>query len=186
LGAKLNPVARSQFPSSDQIVTFVSAKNAAGATNLANTQFSNQVAALLNQSTSSYQTINSLYQQLNTAADGGSTNLTVPQAEQQVGGVIANRNSLAAAAQSLNAPTPAAQTVQSDLVTAFNDSLKNDNDLANCLNENNDGTDAFIFQGCLSSSQGDNTTATNDKQTFLSAYNQLRASVGQPPVNTQF
>jgi hypothetical protein len=186
LGAKLTPVARSQFPSSNQIVSFVSAKNAAQAANLANTQFSNQVSALLNQSTSSYQTINSLYQQLNTAAAGGYTDLTVPQAEQQINSVISNRTSLAAAAQALNAPTASAQTVQSDLVTAFNDSLKNDNDLANCLNENNNGSEAFIFQSCLSSSQSDSTTATNDKQTFLNAYNQLRASVSQPPVSTQF
>ena len=84
------------------------------------------------------------------------------------------------------APTPAAQAVSGDLVTAFSDSLKDDNDLASCLNEDNFGTVALIFQGCLSSSESDSNNATNDKQTFLAAYNQLRASVGQSPTDVQF
>jgi hypothetical protein len=64
-----------------------------------------------------------------------------------------------------------------DLVTAFNDSLKDDNDLAPCLNEANDGTEAIIFEDCPTASSGDNT-ATADKQTLLDTYNQLGASVG--------
>ena len=89
---------------------------------LANTQFSNQVMALLDQSTSSYQQVNSLYQQLNEVVNGGYTDLTIAQAEQDINGVIANRNSLTAAAQALAAPSPAAQTAQADLVKAFQDS----------------------------------------------------------------
>jgi hypothetical protein len=99
---------------------------------------------------------------------------------------VASRTSLAAAAQALNAPTPVATAVSTDLVTAFNDSLKDDNDLASCLNEANDGTIAFIFQSCLSMSTSDSDTATTDKATFLTAYNALRASLGQPPSSVQF
>lgn len=186
LGASLRTVASSQFPSSSQLVTFVSAKNGAAIANLANAEFSNQVMALLNQAASAYQTVNSLYEQLNNAANGGYTNLTVPEAEQQMNSVISNRTSLAASAQALNAPTAVAQTVQSDLVSAFNASLADDNDIANCLNADNNGSSAYIDSSCLSSSSNDNNTATTDKQTFFTAYNQLRASVGQSPVNTQF
>jgi hypothetical protein len=178
--------AQAPFPSSTRIVTFVSAANTTAQNNQADTQFSNQVQALLNQSTSSFQSVNSFYQQLQSAADGGFADFTIPQAEQQITTIVASRTSLAAAAQALSAPTPEAKTVSADLVAAFNASLADDNDLANCLNEANDGTDAFIFQGSVSSTSGDNTTATADKQTFLSAYNQLRASVGQPAVNVQF
>ena len=59
-------------------------------------------------------------------------------------------------------------------------------DLATCLNQNNNGTEALIYQACLSSTSGDSATATSDKQTFLTAYNQLRTSVGQPAVTIQF
>lgn len=186
LGAVEPAAAHTAFPSSDQIVAFASAANTSAQATQDNTAFSNQVLALLNQSTPMFQAVNSLYAQLQTVADGGYTNLTVPQAEQQINSIVASRTSLAAAAQALNAPTPDAKTVSADLVTAFNDSLKDDNDLATCLNVANTGTVAIIFQGCLNASSSDNATATSDKQTFLAAYNQLRASVGQPPTSVQF
>jgi hypothetical protein len=178
--------AHTAFPSSAQIVSFASAANTSAQATQENTAFSNQVLALLNQSAPMFQAVNSLYAQLQTAADGGYTDLTLPQAEQQINSIVASRTSLAAAAQALSAPTPEAETVSADLVTAFNDSLKDDNDLATCLNEENFGTFAFISQGCLSASSSDNTTATSDKQTFLTAYNQLRSTVGQPPTSVQF
>jgi hypothetical protein len=93
---------------------------------------------------------------------------------------------LAAAAQAHNAPNPAAQAVSTDLTAAFNASLADDTDLDNCLNQENDGTEAFIFQGCLSASTADAATATADKQTFLAAYNQMRATIGQAPVDLEF
>ncbi len=99
---------------------------------------------------------------------------------------MANRTSLAAAAQAVNAPTPAASTVRDDLVAAFNASLQDDNDLDTCLNQANTGTDAYIFQGCLDTSSTDSGAATAAKQTFLAAYNQLRTVIGQSPVTMQF
>ncbi len=186
LGPRITGASHPVFPSSSQIVTYVSAVNAAAQTIASNTQFNNQASALLNQSSSTFQQVNTFFGQLQTAANGGSVDLTVPQAEQQINSIISNRQSLAAAAQALNAPTPQAQSVAALLVTAFNDSLKDDNDLATCLNQVNNGSEAFIFQSCLASTGADSNTATNDKQAFLNAYNQLRASVGQPPVNNQF
>ena len=153
-------------------------------------QFSSQVLGLLNQSTSSFQAINSFYQQLQTAADGGQASITLAQAEQQITSIVANRTSLAAAAQALNAPTPATQAVGTDLAAAFNASLSDDTDLDNCLNQANNGTDAYIFQSCLSASASASasasSTATVDKQLFMSAFNQLRASIGQPAVSLEF
>jgi hypothetical protein len=185
------------FPSSNQIINYASAANAAAAaraqaaaaqaqTTAAETQFSNQVLALLNQSASSFQSVNAFYQQLQSAADGDGATITLAQAEQQIAGIVANRTALAAAAQALNAPTPATGTVRDDLVAAFNASLRNDNDLDTCLNQANDGTDAYIFQGCLDASSSDSGAATAAKQTFLSAYNQLRAGLGQAAVTIQF
>jgi hypothetical protein len=197
MGASLSVGAGSTFPSSNQIVTYAAAANAAAAsraqaaaaqaqTTAAETQFSNQVLALLNQSSSSFQSVNSFYQQLQSAASGNGASITLAQAEQQISTIVANRTSLAAAAQALSAPTPAATTVRDDLVAAFNASLRNDTDLDNCLNQANNGTDAYIFQGCLNASSADSNTATNAKQTFLSAYNQLRATIRQPAVTMQF
>ena len=185
------------FPSSNQIVIYASAANAAAAaqsqaaslqarTAAAETQFSNQVLGLLNQSASSFQSVNSFYQQLEAAAQGNGATITLAQAGQQISTIVANRTSLAAAAQAISAPTPAASTVQSDLVAAFNASLRDDSDLDNCLNQANDDGEAFIFQGCLDASSSDNDAATAAKQTFTSAYNQLRASIGQAAVSIQF
>ena len=195
--AALSLGAATAFPSSNQIVIFASSSNAAAAarshaaavraqTTAAETQFSNQVLALLNQSASSFQSVNSFYQQLQAAAQGNGATITVAQAEQQISTIVANRTSLAAAAQAVNAPTPDANTVRDDLVAAFNASLQNDNDLDTCLNQANDGTDAYIFQGCLNASATDSGAATAAKQTFLSAYNQLRTRIGQSAINTQF
>ena len=174
------------FPSSDTIVAFASAATASSLTNLANAQFSNQVVALLNQSTGTFQQVNTFFGQLQDVANGGYSDLTLPVAEQQISSIVASRTSLAAAAQALNAPTPAAQNVASLLVQAFNASLQDDNAIDTCLNEANDGTVAYIYQSCLSSSTASSSQATSDKTKFLDAFNQLRSTVGQPPINIQF
>ena len=112
--AALSLGAGATFPSSNQIVIYASAANAAAAarsqaaavqaqTTAAETQFSNQVLALLNQSASSFQSVNSFYQQLEAAAQGDGATITLAQAEQQISTIVANRTSLAAAAQAINA-----------------------------------------------------------------------------------
>lgn len=174
------------FPSSAKIVTYVAAINEKKSARASNLQFSNQVSALLNQSTSAFQQVNALYGQLETAANGGYVTITLAVAEQQINAIIANRTSLAAAAQALNAPTAASQAVSTLLVAAFNASLKDDNDLAGCLNQSNSGSVAYIYQSCLSSTSADAQAATDAKQVFLNSYNRLRASVGQPTVSPQF
>ena len=195
--ASLSIPSGTAFPSSNQIVVYASAANAATAaqakaaadqaqTTAAETQFSNQVLALLNQSASSFQSVNSFYQQLQSAAQGHGATITLAQAEQQISSIVANRTSLAAAAQAINAPTPATSTVRDNLVAAFNASLRNDNDLDTCLNQANNGSNAYIFQGCLNASGPDSAAATAAKQTFLSAYNTVRTRLGQPAVNIQF
>ncbi len=197
MGVALSLGARSAFPSSNPIVIYASAANAAAAarsqaaaahaqTTAAETQFSNQVLALLNQSASSFQSVNSFYQQLSAAAQGYGATISLAQAEQQISTIVANRTSLAAGAQAVTAPTPGAGTVRDDLVAAFNASLRNDNDLDTCLNQANTGTDAYIFQGCLNASATDSDAATAAKQSFLSVYNQLRTRIGQSSVNLQF
>jgi hypothetical protein len=134
----------------------------------------------------SRQAISSFYEQLQTVTEGGTASFTLAQAEQQISSIVANRTSLATAAQALNSPNPAAQAVSTDLTAAFNASLADDTDLDNCLNQDNDGTEAFIFRECLSASTADAATATADKQTFLDAYNQLRATINQAPVDLEF
>jgi hypothetical protein len=195
--AELPAAGTASFPSSAPIVGYASAANAAAAarakaaTDRAKTaadtrQFSDQVLGLLRQSTPSFQQLNAFAQQLATAAAGGYVAMTVAQAEQQISAIVANRTSLAASAQSLTAPTSLAKTVQADLVAAFQASLKDDNDLASCLNQANDGSEAFIFQSCLDASAADSAAATAAKQTFRTAYNRLRARIGQPAVNIAF
>jgi hypothetical protein len=186
LGTSLPTIGRSSLPDSTQIVAYASAVTANDAANQAITQFDNQVSSLLDQSASSYQQVNDFYNQLSAAANGGPADFTVAQAEQEIGSIISNRNSLQAAAQALNAPTPGAQAVAADLVAAFSASLKDDNDLSSCLNEQNYGTIAYIYSSCLSSTGSDSSAATTAKQTFVNAYNQLRATVGQAAASPQF
>ena len=186
LGALLPGLADTTLPDTTKIVAYTSGVTANAATVQSTTQFDNQVSALLDQSASSYQQVNDFYNQLDAAANGGSADFTVAQAEQEINSIIANRNSLQAAAQALDAPTPGAQAVAADLVAAFTASLKDDNDLSSCLNEANYGTVAYIYSSCLSSTGPDSTAATTAKQTFVTAYNQLRATVGQAAVNPSF
>jgi hypothetical protein len=186
LGTSLPTIGRSSLPDSTQIVTYASAVTANAVATQAITQFDSQVSSLLDQSASFYQQVNDFYNQLSAIANGGSADFTVAQAEQEIGSIISNRNSLQAAAQALTAPTPGAQAVAADLVAAFSASLKDDNDLSSCLNEQNYGTVAYIYSSCLSSTGSDSSAATTAKQTFVSAYNQLRATVGQAAASPQF
>lgn len=153
---------------------------------IALTQFSGQVQALLNQSAPAYQQINQLFDQMQTAATGGTPDITLAQAEATINNVVANRTSLAASARTLNAPTPLAASVRDALVASYDDSLTNDQDINNCLNQANNGVFAIIFQGCLSSTAADSNASTAAKQHFFTLYNQLRQQIGQPATNQSF
>lgn len=176
----------SVFPNSSQIVSYALAAATRDQTNSQNLAFSNEVMSLLNESEPYYQQINSLYEQLQSAADGEPATITLSQAEQQIETIISNRTSLMSSAQVLTAQSSAAQSVRTLLVDAFNAALQDDNDVANCLNQSNDGYVAYIYQSCLSDSQPANNAATAAKEAFLAAYNQLRATLGQPAVQPDF
>jgi hypothetical protein len=187
LGTSIPSLLKSAFPSaSNKLATYASAITTNAHQKTLEIGFSGQVLALLNQSTSTFQLVNSFYAQLQAAANGTGATFTISQAEQQINSIISSRTSLEAAAQALSAPTTNAQSVITLLVASFTASLKDDNDLASCLNQANYGTVAYIYQSCLSSSSGDNAAATGAKQAFLSAYNQMRATIGEPSVSPQF
>ena len=186
LGSAVGGAAQAPFPPANPITEYAAAVKANAAAVAANTQFVNQVSALLDQSASSFKSVNDFFQQLNAVVNGGSASFTLSQAEQQISSIIANRNSLEAAAQALNAPTPQAQSVASLLVDAFRSSLTDDNDLDTCLNQQNFGTVAVIYKSCLDSTVSDSQAATSAKDAFRSAYNVLRQSIGMAPVSPQF
>ena len=117
---------------------------------------------------------------------GGTPDITLAQAEATINTVVANRTSLAASARTLNAPTPLAASVRDALVASYDDSLTNDQDINNCLNQANNGVFAIIFQGCLSSTAADSNASTAAKQHFFTLYNQLRQQIGQPATNQSF
>jgi hypothetical protein len=100
--------------------------------------------------------------------------------------VISNRTSIGASARTLAAPTPLASAVRSALVSAMNASLTDDQAISTCLNQANNGTEALIFQGCLSSTAADTQAAATAKQQFHTLDNQLRQSIGLPSTNQPF
>lgn len=57
--------------------------------------------------------------------------------------------------------------------------------ISTCLNQDNTGTVAIIFQDCLSATASDSDTATAE-QHFFALYNQLRHQIGQPATNQRF
>ena len=175
-----------EFPGSTRLIAYTQAKTTAASTKSALRQFSSQVQALLTQSGPAFQQINQLFARLQTAASGGTPTITIAQAEATLTTVIANRTALAASARTLNAPTPLAVWCEPALVAAMDASLTNDQDISNCLNQANNGTVAYIFQGCLSSTAADSNTATASKQQFTSLYNKLRQRIGQPATSEQF
>ena len=180
------PGASASFPGSTKLIAYAQNQASAASTKIALTQFSGQVQALLNQSAPAYQQINQLFDQMQTAATGGTSDMTLAQAEATINTVVANRTSLAASARTLNAPTPLAASVRDVLVASYDDSLTNDQDINNCLNQANNGVVAIIFQGCLSSTAAGSNASTAAKQHFFTLYNQLRQQIGQPATNQSF
>ncbi len=181
------------FPHSDHLVGFVhaaatasAAHQAAAATKAALGQFVDQVQSLLEQSASGRTQINDVYEQMQAAAAGGIPSITLAQAESTINAVIANRTSLAASARSLDAPSAAAKTVQAELVSALDASLTDDQQVANCLNQDNNGTEAIIFQGCLDASSSASAAADDAKSRFSSAYDGLRQQLGLGQVQESF
>jgi hypothetical protein len=180
------PGAAASFPGSSRLIAYAQARTSAAGTKTALTKYSTQVQSLLTQSAPAFEQINQLFEQMQTAANGGVADITLAQAEATINTVVANRTSLAASARTLNAPTRLAGTVTAALVAAFDTSLNDDQDISNCLNQANSGTFAIIFEGCLTSTGSAAGTATAAKQHFLSLYNQLRRQVGEPATSQQF
>jgi len=150
------------------------------------TSFVGQVQTLLTQSTPSFDEINQVFGQMNIAAQGGTADISLAQAEASIGDVISNRTSLEAAAAALQAPSGVSAQVASALTTAFQASLVADRAIQDCLNEANSGTVAIVFASCLTSTGMDSNTATVDKQQFTLLYNKLRSEVGQPATSVAF
>ena len=180
------PGASDSLPGTAHLLAYAHARASATSSAPALRAFSDQVRSLLVQSGPAFQQINQLFQQMQTAASGGTPTITLDQAEALISSVVANRTSLAASARALSAPTPAAVAVRDDLAAAMDASLTNDEDINRCLNEANNGTVAYIFQSCLSSTASDSNAATAAKEGFTAAYNALREQIGQPPVRVQF
>jgi hypothetical protein len=160
------------------MVTYAAARSKAAQTLNDEKDFIGSVSGLLTQSAPAYNQINQLFNELSSAANGTGTDITVAQAEQTISTVVSNRQSLAASARGLNAPTPAARRVKTALVAAMDASLTDDQQIDNCLNQDNFGDVAFIFQGCLDSTSTASTTANTAKAHFWSVYNGLRHRVG--------
>jgi hypothetical protein len=180
------PGASASFPGSTKLIAYAQNQSSAASTKTGLTQFSGQVESLLTQSAPAYQQINQLYGELQTAANGGTPDITLAQAEATISTIVANRTSLAASTRTLNAPTPLATSTQNALVAALDASLTNDQDISTCLNQANDGTVAFIFQGCLTSTSSGAGIANAAKQQFFTLYNQLRQQIGQPSTDQSF
>jgi len=180
------PGASASFPGSTKLIAYAQNQSSAASTKHDLTQFSGQVESLLTQSAPAYQQINQLYSELQTAANGGTPDITLAQAEATINTVVANRTSLAASTRTLNAPTPLATSTRNALVAALDASLTNDQDISTCLNQANDGTVAIIFQSCLTSTGSDASVANAAKQQFSTLYNQLRRQIGQPSTNQPF
>jgi hypothetical protein len=180
------PGAGASLPGSTGLIAYAQGQTSAASTRTALTKYSGQVQSLLAQSAPAFTQINQLFGQMQTAADGGTPDITLAQAEAMINTVVANRTSLAASARTLAAPTPLAGSVSGALVDAFDTSLTDDQDISNCLNQANSGTVAFIFQSCLTSSGAAASTATAAKEQFLSLYNRLRRQIGQPATSQQF
>ncbi|MGO9753864.1 MAG: hypothetical protein ACLP8S_20065 [Solirubrobacteraceae bacterium] len=180
------PGASSSVPDSTQVISWAKKQNGAARTRKALSQFSSQVQTSLTQSTPAYQQINQLFNQLELAADGGSPDMDLAQVEAGIGTVISNRTSLEAAAGAISAPTPLAASTREALITAYSDSLVNDQDISNCLNQFNTGTFAIVSQQCLNATAPDAATATAAKDQFRNLYKHLRSEIGLPATDPQF
>jgi hypothetical protein len=180
------PGVSESFPGASSIVTYAQAQSKAANTKSALRTFSDQVSGLLGQSVASFQQINQVFGQMQTAASGGVANISLAQAEASLASVIANRTALAASARTLSAPTPLATSVRAALTASFDDSLANDQAIQTCLNQANSGDFAVLSQSCLSSTGSGATTSNQAKQHFLSLYNQLRQSIGLPATTPSF
>jgi hypothetical protein len=180
------PGASASFAGSTALIAYVQNQSSAASTRHDLTQFSGQVESLLTQSAPAYQQINQIYGELQTAANGGTPDITLAQAEATLNTVVANRTSLAASTRTLNAPTPLATSTRNALVAALDASLTNDQDISTCLNQANDGTVAIIFQSCLTSTGSDASIANTAKQQFFTLYNQLRQQIGKPSTSQPF
>lgn len=174
------------FPTSTTLVDYAQTTTQAKTTRASLSQFSQQVMQLLEQSSAAFTQVNQLYQQMSQIAAGDGGSLTIAQAEQTISTVVSNREGLAASARALNAPTATARSVRDALATAMDDSLADDQAIDNCLNEDNFGDIAFLYQSCLQSTSTASQTATSAKNQFYDAYNALRAKLGEPATHAAF
>ena len=186
LANKISALKTATFPSSQKLSRYVRARVAALGGRAALIRFINDVQGLVNQSATSFALVNHFYSQLYAVVNGGQADFTLSEAEAEIAQIINSRSQQEAAARNLNHPTAKSKLVADRLVEAFAASLANDNALSDCLYQSNNGTTAIIYDSCLSSTTALSAEATKAKKAFVAAYNQLRATVGLPPVQPRF
>jgi len=186
LTAKIPSLATASFPSSTKLSNYLRTRAAALGGRAATIRFINEVMALVNQSGESFALVNHFFSQLYAVVNGGQADMTLSQAEDQIAQIIENRSQEETDARSLNPPNEKSQVVADRLADAFAASLANDNALSDCLYQENNGSTAYIYQSCLSSTTVQSGQASAAKAAFITALNNLRSTVGLPAVQPRF
>ena len=142
--------------------------------------------ALVNQSGESFSQVNHFFTQLYAVVNGGQADMSLSQAEDEIAQIIDARSREETQARSLTPPNAKSKVVADRLAEAFSASLANDQALSDCLYQDNNGSTAYIYQSCLSSTTVQSGQASAAKASFISALNTLRSTVGLPAVQPRF
>ncbi len=186
LTSKIPSLATASFPSSTKLSTYLHTRAAALDGRAATIGFLNQVMVLVNQSGESFSQVNHFFTQLNAVANGGQADMTLSQAEDEIAQIIAARSREETQARNLTPPNAKSKVVADRLAEAFSASLANDQALSDCLYQDNNGSTAYIYRSCLSSTTVQSGQASAAKASFISALNTLRSTVGLPAVQPRF
>ena len=186
LAAAFPELQAASFPSSNKLSAYVHTRVVALGGRAATVRFINDLQSLLNQSATSFALVNHFYSQLYAVNHGGEADFTTSQAEAEIAQIIDARANLETSARNLTTPNPKSQVVADRLVEAFSASLANDNALSDCLYQGQTDYGTFIDAQCVSSTTVESGLASAAKASFVSAFNDLRASVGLPAVQPRF
>ena len=141
-------------------------------------RFVEDVGAVLQKSRPSYFRINQVAIDMTAAAKDENAGIDLDDVADGLRDVISNRNDLAVAARSLDAPTALAKRVRTRLGAAFDRSVENDREIQTCLIRASSGHVANVNADCLASTQESSRAAGKAKDRFRASYNRLRSSLG--------
>jgi len=169
-----------------KLLAWVRARRLAGKATASEREFVSSVDAILERAEGAFEDVNDVVDRLYKAASGKPGGISASEARTSLNEVIEIRSQLVSQAGAIQTPGPGAVRVKQALVAALQASVDNNREITGCLPASDLQLTDDSFTTCLQDTKPSSDEATDAKDSFRVAWNEVRSGIGLPEQKPRF